>query len=114
MSSEPDHLDAPYEALRAWCHTRPDRDDPSTIYGAFGSITRMIATLTHVVDVAPDSASRATGSDDERSVAEAADEIRSLMQHATCALDDANRAISQAHEIVAHLIFAIAIDGAKA
>lgn len=114
MNAAPDHLDAAYEALRAWCHTRPDRDDPSTIYGAFGSITSIIATLTHVIGVAADTAGRATGSDDGRTVEGACEEIRSLTRSAISTLDDANRTISRAHEIVAHLIFAFDDEDADA
>jgi hypothetical protein len=106
MSAAPDHLDEAYEAVRAWCHTRPDRDDPSTIYGAFGSITRIVASLAHIVDVASASAGRATGSDDGRTVDCACDEIRSATELAVYALHEVNHAISEAHEVVAHLVFA--------
>lgn len=107
MNTATDHLDAASDALRASCHIRPDRDNAATIYSAFGSITSIIATLAHIVDVAADTASRATGSDDGRTVDEARLEIRSLTERAISTLDDANRAISRAHEVVAHLIFAV-------
>jgi hypothetical protein len=67
----------------------------------------MLATLVHIVDVASDTARAASGSDDGRTVEGAWREIRSLTGHAMCTLDDTNRAISRAHDIVAHLIFAV-------
>lgn len=106
MSAAAEHLDDAYEALRAWCHTRPDLDDPSTIYGTFGSITRIVAALIHIVDVASDSAGHATGSDDGRSVDGACDDIGSAAELAVYALHEVNLAISEAHGIVAHLVFA--------
>jgi hypothetical protein len=107
MSAAPDHLDEAYEALRWWCHIRPDRDDPSTIYAVLGSITRIVASLAHIVDVVSDSARRATGSDDGRTVDCACDEIGSAAELAVYALHEVNQAISEAHEVVAHLIFAV-------
>lgn len=107
MSPMSDHLDDAYDALRAWCHTRPDVDDPSTIYGALGSIAQITLTLAHIVDVIPVAASSATGSDDGRRLAEAWEEIRSLSDFSLCALHEASQAVSGVHEIVAHLVFAV-------
>ena len=107
MNSATDHLDRAYEELRSWCHTRPGCDDPSTIYGALGSITRIVAALIHIVDVTPESTGRATGSDDGRNIPEASDEIRSLTEFAVCALYEAKDAVAEAHEVVSHLIFAL-------
>lgn len=107
MNAATDHLDDAYEELRAWCHTRPDCDDPLTGYATLGSITRIAATLTHIVDVTPESTGRATGSDDGRNIPEASDEIRSLTEVAVCALYEAKDAVSEAHEVVSHPIFAL-------
>lgn len=107
MSSATDHLDEAYEALRAWCHTRPDLDDPSTIYGAFGSITRIVAALIHIVDVASDSAGRATRSDDGRTIEDACEDIDSAADLAVYSLYEVNQTISVVHEVVAHLVFVL-------
>ena len=58
-------LDEAYEALRAWCHERPDLCDPSTSYGAFGTITAIIATLEHILELTARSTARATRADDD-------------------------------------------------
>lgn len=54
-------LDEAHDALRAWCHERPDLRDPSIVYRAFGSVTAILATLEHIVGVVSASAARATG-----------------------------------------------------
>lgn len=58
MNGGVDHLDVAYEALRAWCHERPDHDHPSTIYGVLGAITRLLGTVAQIVDVIADNPSR--------------------------------------------------------
>lgn len=111
MNGRVDHLDVAYEALRAWCHERPDRDDPSTIYGALGSITRLLGPLAQIVGEIADTSSLATGSDDRRSVSTASTEIRALAAPAVSMLNDANATIARVHSVVAHLIFLPDEDG---
>jgi len=98
-------LDEAHDALRAWCHDRPDLRDPSIAYRAFGSVTAIIATLEHIVDVASASVARATGADDYRSVSQACLEIRQQAVAAGRSLEEAYRAVAAAHEITSHLIF---------
>ena len=59
-----DQLDRAHEELRAWCHARPDLQDPSRVYGALGSINAILATLEHVVGLVGRTASRASRADD--------------------------------------------------
>lgn len=99
-------LDEAHDALRAWCHDRPDLRDPSIVYRAFGSVTAIIATLEHIVDVASAAAARATSTDEGRAVVDASAEVRTCARAAVQLLDEAYRAIAEAHEISAHLIFA--------
>jgi len=100
-------LDGAQDALRAWCHDRPDIQDPSIVYEVFGAITAIIATLEHIIDVASRSAARASGTDDARAVAHAGEEIDRHARAGIMSLDEAYRAIARAHEITGHLIFAM-------
>ena len=99
-------LDEAHDALRAWCHERPDLRDPSVVYGAFGAVNAIIATLEHIVDVASRSAARATHTDDLRSVSDACDEIRYHTRTAVDLFEDAYRAVAAAHTVCGHLVFA--------
>lgn len=107
MTGRVDHLDIAYEALRAWCHERPDRDDPAAIYASFGSITRLLGTLTQVIVELGRTTARATGSDDGRPLDVTATEVDSLAVTASARLDDAITSVARAHSIVGHLIFAL-------
>jgi hypothetical protein len=107
MTGRVDRLDVACEALRAWCHERPDRADPATVYASFGSITRLLGTLTQVIEELGRTTGRATGSDDGRSLDVAATEIDSLAVRASAMVDDAITSVARAHSIVGHLIFAV-------
>lgn len=100
-------LDEAHDALRAWCHDRPDLRDPSIVYRAFGSVTAIIATLEHVLERAARSAELATHTDDSRTVNDASDQIRRHRRVAINALEDAYRAVAAAHTVSGHLVFAI-------
>ena len=86
------------------------------MYAAFGTVTAIIATLEHIVDVASRSAARATGTDDDRTAADPGDEVRRCTRAAILSLEEAHRAIAGAHTLTGHLIFAIVDDviGAQA
>ncbi len=103
-------LDAAYDALRAWCHERPDLQEPSTIYGTFGTVTAIIATLEHIVELASRSAARATSTDDGRAIADSCEQIQQQARAAIQSFEDAYRSVAGAHEITGHLIFAIVDD----
>lgn len=100
-------LDDAYDALRSWCHERPDLDDPSTVYTTYGTVTAIIATLQHIVCAASRSVARATGADDDRTITSAIDDVDTLTSAATQSLEEAHRTIAEAHGVVSHLIFAI-------
>jgi hypothetical protein len=103
-------LDEAHEALRAWCHERPDLRDPSIVYRTFGSVTAIMSTLEHVLELAARSAGLATRTDDSRSVRDACDEIRDHTGTAVEALENAYRAVATAHTVCGHLVFAAADD----
>ena len=100
-------LDEAHDALRAWRHDRPDLRDPSIVYRAFGSLSAIIATLEHVLDLAARSAELATHTDDPRTVSDACDEIRSHRRAAINALEGAYRAVAAAHTVSGHLFPAV-------
>lgn len=101
-----DRLERAHDELRSWCHERPDVHDPSTVYAALGSLNAIIATLEHIIDVARHGAERATGTDDGRTVADAATDIARHGRAASAALEQAYREVADAHAVTSHLIFA--------
>ncbi|MFZ1488675.1 MAG: hypothetical protein WAS51_01930 [Ilumatobacteraceae bacterium] len=105
-----DQLDRAHDELRAWCHARPDLQDPSLVYGALGSINAILATLEHILDLVGRTASRASRADDERSVAEATAAVTECGRSAVGALEQAYREVAVAHAIVSHLAFPVADD----
>lgn len=106
-------LDQAHDALRAWCHERPDLRDPSIVYGAFGTINAIVATLQHVIRLAAYSTVMATGTDSARSALDANAHVIFHGQAAVEALEDAYRAVAAAHEITSHLVFAVADNGTE-
>lgn len=100
-------LESAYDALRAWCHERPDLDDPSAVYATLGSLTMIIATLEHIVGTTVQSVARATGADDERVVTDAVDYVGTLTGAAIQSFELARRSIADAHAVVSHLVFAL-------
>jgi hypothetical protein len=106
-------LDEAYEALRAWCHERPDVCDPAGSYTAFGTIGAIMATLEHIVRLTARSTRRATATDDGRSISGATEVIDRRTGEAIQLLNDAYRMIGSAHSMTGHLIFAIDDDGSE-
>lgn len=103
-------LDQAHDALRAWCHERPDLQDPSIVYEAFGTINAIVATLEHIIELAARSTARATSTDDARTVIDANAHVICHGQAAIDALEDAYRAVAAAHETTSHLVFAVPDD----
>lgn len=100
-------LDRAHDALRAWCHERPDLRDPSIVYRAFGTINAIIVTLEQIVERTAFSTTAATGTDDARSALDAGAHVIFHGRAAVNAFEDAYRAVAAAHEITSHLVFAI-------
>ena len=108
-----DQLDKAHDELRAWCHERPDLQDPSTVYGVLGSINAILATLEHIIDLACRSAARATSTDDARTVEKAGNDVAHHGRSAIAALEDAYREVAVVHAIASHLVFAAGEDGSE-
>lgn len=100
-------LDQAHDALRAWCHERPHIQDPSIVYGAFGTINAIIATLEHIIEQAAYATTMATSTDNARSALDAHADVIFQGQTAIDALEGAYRAVASAHEITSHLVFAV-------
>jgi hypothetical protein len=105
-----DQLDRAHDELRAWCHERPDLQNPSSVYSVFGSVTAILLTLGQIIDLSCRAAERATDSDDNRSVPDAAADVAGHGRSATAAIEQAYRSVAAAHGVTSHLVFALAPD----